>query len=427
MKQVPVAHGISLLVSMLAACSAPSSTAPVSPPPPARCFDGSAVAPITTAPTTPTPPAEDRLILERAQFSDLPGWADDAVEEAIPALLRSCGQLLAGADEASVGRTAVGGRVVDWRRACKRAGEIAKGDRAAARALFETEFVPLLAKNNDDATGRFTGYYEASLRGSKRRHGKYQTPLYRPPRDLVTVELSRFVSDGKGRQLVGRLVGDRLEPYDTRAHIVGGSLAGKKLELLWVDDPIDAFFVQIQGSGKVTLDTGGELRIGFAGKNGRPYTAIGRVLVEQGIMTAKTASMQAIRAYLLAHPERAAEVMNANESYVFFDFIKGDGPLGTQGVALVAGRSVAIDREFLPLSAPIWLDATSPIAGKEGDQPLRRLVIAQDTGGAIRGPVRGDVYWGGDVNAAEIAGRMNSRGRYFVLLPVAAADRLSTR
>ena len=420
--------GALLVVSMLAACSAPSSPAPVQPTlPPARCPDVPVAAPTATEPPKPTAPPEEKLVLERVQFSELPGWADDAVEEAIPPLLRSCSKLLASADDAPVGRTEVGGLVVDWRRACKRASELAKGDRAAARALFETEFVPLLAKNNDEPNGKFTGYYETALRGSKRRHGNYQTPLYRPPHDLVTVELSKFISDGKGRQLVGRLVRDHLEPYDTRAQIVGGSLAKKNLELIWVDDPIDAFFVQIQGSGKVTLDTGGEIRIGFAGKNGRPYTAIGRVLVEQGILTKQTASMQGIREYLLAHPECADEVMNANESYVFFDINRGDGPMGTQGVALVAGRSLAVDRELIPLSAPIWLDTTAPIAGKDSEQPLRRLVIAQDTGGAIRGPVRGDVFWGGDASATEIAGRMNSRGRYFVLLPVAAADRLSTR
>lgn len=417
---------VARLVMLLAACSAPAP-AVVSPTPPPRCPEASTPAPAAPEPPKPTAPVEDKLVLERVQFSDLPGWADDALEEAIPPLLRSCSKLLASSDDEQVGRTAVGGLVVDWRRACKRAGELAKGDRAGARALFETEFVPLLAKNNDEPMGKLTGYYETALRGSKRRHGKYQTPLYRPPHDLVTVDLSKFISDGKGRQLVGRLVGGRLEPYDTRAQIVGGSLAKQRLELIWVDDPIDAFYVQIQGSGKVTLDTGGEVRIGFAGKNGRPYTAIGKVLVQQGILTTNAASMQGIREYLLAHPERADEVMNANESYVFFDFVQGDGPMGTEGVALIGGRSLAVDREYIPLAAPIWLDTTSPIAGKAEEQPLRRLVIAQDTGGAIRGPVRGDVFWGGDAAAAEVAGRMNSRGRYFVLLPVAAADRLSTR
>src|SRR5262245_40311339 len=203
---------IALLVPLAAACSAPSTPTPVAPTS-ARCPDVPAPTPTVVGeppkPTAPTRPTEDKLVLERVQFSDLPGWDDDALEDAVPPLLRSCEKLLESKDDAQVGRTSVGGLVGDWRRACKRASEIAKGDRAAARALFETEFVPLAAKNNDEPLGKFTGYYESALRGSKRRHGKYQTPLYRPPRDLVTVELSKFISDGKGRQLVGRLVGGR--------------------------------------------------------------------------------------------------------------------------------------------------------------------------------------------------------------------------
>jgi membrane-bound lytic murein transglycosylase A len=213
-------------------------------------------------------------------------------------------------------------------------------------------------------------------------------------------------------------------PYDTRAEIVGGSLAGRKLELVWVDDPIDAFFVQVQGSGRVALDTGGEMRIGYAATNGHRYTAIGRVLIEEGHLTQATVSMQSIRAYLEAHPERADEVMNRNASYVFFEEINGDGPLGSQGVVLTAGRSMAIDRNFIPHSAPLWVDTSAPIAGAEGEQPMRRLLIAQDTGGAILGPVRGDIYFGGDEAAADQAGRMKGRGRYYLLLPTAVAARV---
>ncbi len=369
-------------------------------------------------------PVEDRLVLSRVAFGDLPGWQDDHVGEAIPALLRSCRKLERLGDDQSVGRSDVGGVAGDWRQACRRAAEVDVSDHAAARAMFEAEFAPFLAQNNGDPTGRFTGYYEAPLRGSKRKHGPYQTPLYRRPPDLVTVNLAEFIDDAHERQLAGRLVGDRVKPYDTRAEIVGGSLAGKGLELIWIDDPVDAFFVQVQGSGRVKLDKGGDIRIGYAGKNGRPYTAIGRVLVAEGQLTQQTVSMQSIRAYLAAHPERADELMNKNESYVFFDFIEGDGPVGSQGVALTPGRSLAIDREFIPQSAPIWLDTTAPVAGADGEQTLRRLVIAQDTGGAILGPVRGDMFWGGDEAAADVAGRMKSRGRYFLLLPLEAARKI---
>ena len=363
-------------------------------------------------------------MLARVKFADLPGWADDEVGRAIPAFLRSCRKLRRMGDEERVGRTDTGGLAADWRRACERADRVPPADHAAARAFFEGEFVPFLASNNDDPVGRFTGYYEPLLHGSRRRHGKYQVPLHRRPADLVTVELSKFLSDGRGRRLAGRIVDRKLEPFDTRADIVGGSLAGKKLELIWVDDAVDAFFVQVQGSGRVKLDTGETVRIGYAATNGHRYTAIGRVLIAEGHLTRESVSMQSIRAYLEANPKRADEVMNKNASYVFFELIEGDGPYGSQGVVLTDERSIAIDRNYIPQSAPLWLDTVAPIAGVEGEKPLRRLVIAQDTGGAILGPVRGDVYWGGDDAAADVAGRMKSVGRYFLLLPAAAAARL---
>lgn len=376
------------------------------------------------APVVPPPPVEDRLVLERVAFADLPGWGQDDVAEAVPAFLRSCQKLRRKKDDEQVGRTPTGGKAADWRRACERARALRKGDTAAARTFFEHEFVPFLARNNDDPIGRFTGYYEARLRGSRRRHGKYEVPLHRRPPDLITVELSKFLTDARGRRLAGRVVGKKLEPYDTRAQIVGGSLAKKKLELIWLDDAVDAFFVQVQGSGSVELDTGEQMRIGYAATNGRRYTAIGRVLIAEGHLTRETVSMQTIREYLAAHPERADEVMNQNESYVFFADIGGDGPIGSQGVVLTAGRSIAIDRQYIPQSAPLWVDTMAPVAGGTGEAPLQRLVIAQDTGGAILGPVRADVYFGGDDAAADMAGRMKGTGRYFLLLPTGAAARI---
>ncbi len=352
------------------------------PCPPARACAAPVAPPV--APVTPAP-FEDHLVLQRVAFADLPGWGEDAVGDAIPAFVRSCRRLRRLGDGERVGRSDAGGLAADWRRACERADQIAATDHAAARAFFVSEFVPFLASDNGDAMGRFTGYYEPLLRGSRRRRGKYRTPLHRRPPDLVIVELSKFLDDARGRRLAGRVVGKKLEPFDTRADIVGGSLAGKKLELIWVDDPIDAFFVQVQGSGRVRLDTGEEVRIGYAATNGHRYTAIGRVLIQEGHLTRETVSMQSIRAYLEAHPERADEVMNRNASYVFFEPVEGDGPIGSQGVVLTDGRSMAIDRNFIPHSAPLWLDTVAPVAGGTGEQPLRRLVIAQDTGGAILG------------------------------------------
>lgn len=337
------------------------------------------------APVVPPPPVEDRLVLEQVTFADLPGWTKDDVAKAVPAFLRSCQRLRRKTDDEQVGRTPTGGKAADWRRPCDRASKLPKADTTAARTFFEEEFVPFLAKNNEDPIGRFTGYYEARLRGSRRRHGKYKVPLHRRPPDLITVELSKFLSDARGRRLAGRVVGKKLEPYDTRAQIVGGSLAKKKLELVWLDDAIDAFFVQVQGSGNVQLDTGEQMRIGYAATNGRRYTAIGRVLLAEGHLTRETVSMQSIREYLKAYPERADDVMNQNESYVFFADIGGDGPIGSQGVVLTAGRSIAIDRQYIPQSSPLWLDTMAPVAGRAEEEPLQRLVIAQDTGGASSG------------------------------------------
>ena len=198
-----------------------------------------------------------------------------------------------------------------------------------------------------------------------------------------------------------------------------GALNGRGLELLWVDDAVDRFFLEIQGSGQVRLPDGGMVRVGYADQNGRPYRAIGKDLIEIGAVPREQMSMQAIRAWLEANPAEAPAMMARNPSVVFFSELKNlaaaDGPLGAQGVPLTPGRSLAVDRKFLPLGAPVWLDTTAPAPG--GERPLRRLVIAQDTGGAIRGPVRGDLFWGAGPEAERLAGHMKSPGRLYLLLP----------
>jgi membrane-bound lytic murein transglycosylase A len=205
-----------------------------------------------------------------------------------------------------------------------------------------------------------------------------------------------------------------LRPYENRAAIESGALRGRGLEMLWVDDPVDAFFLQIQGSGRVMLEDGTSLRIGYAGQNGHPYVAIGRELIARGALTREAVSMPAIRDWLRANPQEADAVMNRNPSFVFFRELDGDGPVGAQGVALTPGRSLAVDRSFVPYGVPVWLDAEDPV---DGEVRVQRLLVAQDTGGAIRGPVRGDVFWGHGPEAEHRAGLMKSRGRYFLLLP----------
>lgn len=367
------------------------------------------------------------LTLVAARYADLPGWESDRQGEAMEALRRSCARIERLADEAPSDRLAGpeaqgrGGHAADWRRACAAIAAVDHRNDAAVRAAIEQNFRPYRALGQGSPSGLFTGYYEPELKGSSRRHGPYTQPLYARPPDLIEVDLGRFSSEWQGRRLVGRLMGTRLEPYPDRAAIDGGVLDGKGLELTWVDSTIDAFFLQIQGSGRVVLEDGSLLRLGYAAGNGRAYVAIGRVLVEKGAMTLDQVSLQSIKAWLVTHPEEAPAILERNPSYVFFQVLDQEGPNGSEGIMLTPGRSLAIDRTFLPLGLPLWLDVADPLdpAGR-----IRRLVVAQDTGGAIKGPVRGDLFWGHGSEAEARAGRMRSEGGYWLLIPLAVAAQI---
>lgn len=367
------------------------------------------------------PPAEPALVLTPVTFADLPGWQDDAVGEALPALARSCKVVAGWAPERPVGPDGLAGTAADWRPACTALGRVDGGDANAARGFFETFFAPFAASNRDDPVGRFTGYYEASIQAARKRGGRYQTPIYARPPELVMVHMSDFHESPRPRRLAGRVVGGRLRPYVTRAEIAAGALAKRGLELFWASDPIDVFFAEIQGSGRVVLPDGKVVRIGYAGQNGHVYTAIGRELLAAGEIAREEMSMQAIRRWLEAHPAEAQEMMNRNASFVFFAESGKDGALGSQSVVLTPERSMAVDPYFIPLFTPIFVDTEVPVPGQPGQtEPWRRLVIAQDTGGAIRGPVRGDIFFGAGERATDVAGRLRGTGRYFLLLPRAA-------
>jgi membrane-bound lytic murein transglycosylase A len=342
-------------------------------------------------------PNPARLTLAAARFDQLNGWRNDDIALAIPALLRSCGAFLSKPDNAPLDRRPKGadfGTVGEWRGPCGLAAALPAGDDSSVRRFFENEFAPLLAGNNGNTEGLFTGYFEIALNGSRRRTGAYQTPLYRRP-----PEPGRF----------------------TRAEIEDGALVGQGLELLWVDDPIDAFFLEIQGSGRVRLREGGITRVGYDGSNGKPYVAVGRLLIERGELPREKVTMAGIRGWMKAHPKEGAALRRENPSAVFFREIAGPGPLGAERVVLSPGRSLAVDRAFLPLGIPVWLEAQERFS----PNTIRRLVVAQDTGGAIKGPVRGDLFWGHGDAAASGAGAMNARGRYYLLLPKAVAMRLA--
>jgi membrane-bound lytic murein transglycosylase A len=386
-----------LLLATLAAC-APRAVAP--PPPPAA------------------PPAP-KLALTAARFADLPGWTQDRHAEFLPALARSCARLARLPDDRDLG---LAGNARDWRAPCAAAARIGAGDHTAARAFLESAFrVFAIADETNGPEGLFTGYYEPELRGSLTRGGQYTIPLHARPADLVTVDLGEFRPELRGQRVAGAVQNGALRPYAARDRINAGALDGRTDVLVWVDDPVDAFFLEIQGSGRVTLPDGRVLRLGFAAQNGHPYVAIGRTLIERGALTRETVSMQSIRAWLAANPAAARAVMETNPSYVFFRVLEGDGPLGSEGVALTPGRSLAVDHTFLPMGVPIWLDAEDPL---DPSQRVRRTMMAQDTGGAIRGVVRGDVFWGAGAEAAERAGRMRARGRYWLLLPATVTPRM---
>ena len=359
----------------------------------------------------PKPPP-DHLVLLPAGFGDLGGWSADHQSEALPALLRSCATRLKFADGEKVGPNGIAGTVADWRQPCAAAATVPDNDDTAARQFFETWFQPYRCANNAVTEGLFTGYYEAELAGARARGGVFQTPLLKRPPDLVMVELGDFRPNLRGERIAGRVVSGRLKPYDTREQIEAGSLEKLDLPLLWVEDPIAAFFLEIQGSGRVTLPDGSVQRVGYDGQNGWPYVAIGKVMADRGLLDRDNVNMQSIRAWLAAHPDQAKAIMDANPSYVFFRELKGDGPLGSEGVVLTPGRSLAVDRSFLPLGAPVWLAASDDRIGE-----IRRLLVAQDSGGAIRGPVRGDVFWGHGPEAERNAGYQRARGAEYLLLP----------
>jgi membrane-bound lytic murein transglycosylase A len=300
------------------------------------------------------------------------------------------------------------------RRACDAASARPLEDETAARRFVEASFDAWAITSADGAAdGLVTGYYEPVLAGSRARNERFRVPVYGVPADLVAVDLESVNPELKGLRLRGRIQGNRLVPYWTRAEIEARDGSGAPV-IAWVEDPVELFFLQIQGSGQVELDTGGRLRLAYGDQNGHPYRSMGRYLVDRKEMTLDQASMQGIKAWAAANPRKLREALDANPSYVFFrESARDSGPLGTLGVPLSAGYSIAVDPRYVPLGAPVFLTTTWPLSA----QPLERLMAAQDTGGAIRGAVRADFYWGSGSEAGTLAGRMRQRGKMWILWP----------
>lgn len=293
------------------------------------------------------------------------------------------------------------------------------GDAAALREALAAEFI-LLASTGLDGRGEvlFTGYYEPVLAARRHPSPPFVHPLYGPPDDLLTVDIEAFGLEAGPRPLVGRIEGRTLVPYPERRTIdFGAGLAAAAPVLGYLADPVDVFFLHVQGSGILTFEDGVRLRAGFATTNGREYRSIGRLLLDEGLVERREMSMQAIRSYLAANPGELERVLASNPSYVFFRPLPAaGGPPGSFGVPLTPGRSIATDRRLVPAPVAAWVQGTMP-AGSAGERPFARFVVSQDAGSAIRGPGRVDVFVGEGEEAAAIAGRMQSSGRLYLLLP----------
>jgi membrane-bound lytic murein transglycosylase A len=363
-----------------------------------------APAPCPKCPGPPAPPAAARY--EPVPLASLPGWAGAALGPGLRAFVNGCPRIAATSP---------------LQRACDAARSNPPDDESAARRFVEENFSAWAVHAPEGAAeGLVTGYYEPILAGSRSRSDRFRFPVYGVPPDLVAVDLESLHPELRHLRLRGRLEGSRVVPYFSRSQIESRAEFRAPV-LAWVEDPVELLFLQIQGSGQIELESGGRLRLGYADQNGHPYGSIGRYLVRRGELSLEQASMQGIKAWAAANPAKLREALDANPSYVFFRELPlasgaqgaADGPLGTLGVALTAGYSVAIDPRSVPLGAPVFLATTWP----NSSAPLERLMAAQDTGGAIRGPARADFYWGTGAEAGALAGRMRQRGRLWILWP----------
>ena len=342
---------------------------------------------------------DDRILsLKPVSFAEIEGWAADDHVAAFAALLKSCRKKSARDEPA-----------------CKEAlGLGNKAGRDVARRFFETHYVPHRVEGVPP--GLVTGYYEPEVDGSRERSGKFQVPVYARPDDLVQVKPDLLRALYNDRLSVMRKDGEQLVPYYTRAEIEGGALQGRGLELLYLDDPVELFFMQVQGSGRVRLTDGSWVRLGYAAKNGHSYTSIGKRLAERGEKGPLT--MEGLKSWLRVDPARGRALMRENEFYVFFRELPqaeaGAGPVGAQGVTLTPGRSLAVDASYHALGTPIFVTAPDLAVG---GTPFRRLMIAQDVGSAIKGPQRGDIYFGTGEEAGAIAGTTKEAARFYILLP----------
>ncbi|MCX7945767.1 MAG: murein transglycosylase A [Hydrogenophilus sp.] len=404
-----------LLIVTLAACHPLPHSLSSPPPAPLVVVDPSPCLPLESRQTPLAPPLRGQLHLHPAKWEELPGWETDPLDGVLLALQRACPSLIQ--------------QYPEWHPFCESLSSPIASSPPKLRSLLTRHLTPWaltarLITGEARATGLLTGYYEPTLAASRTPAPGYETPIHAPPPDLITVALVETIPETKHLRLKGRVVGQRLIPYWTRREIVAQGDRFPAPILFWVKDPLDLLIAQTQGSARLSLPDGTHARIGYADHNGHPYRSIARLLIDRGELPPHRATLDAIRAWFERHPHQRDQILAENPAYVFFRELPPpadpyDGPIGTLGVPLVAGRSVAIDPALLPLGAPLWLSAP------EAPQPLHRLVVAHDTGGAILGPLRGDYYWGSGAPAGYLASRTRAEARWWLLWPRGVTPSLS--
>ncbi|MER1966890.1 murein transglycosylase A [Castellaniella sp. GW247-6E4] len=421
MKKILPALGV---LAVLAACSSVPLEEPAAPGPVAPAED-IALRPLVVPPLSALPDTAARSLRGRfaaADWSGLPGWSEDDLRHVWKGFINNCKGLMRPVAGSLSQPARATPRV--WQPVCgaaSRAGLAPESGGEAVRAFLRAHLRPwrLLDGAGHAASGTVTGYYEPLIRASRQPGGAYRWPLYAPPDDLLTIDLGAVYPELAGKRIRGKLAGRRVVPYDTRAQIAADP-SRQPPAIVWADDPVEAFFLQIQGSGRAALPDGTVIRLAYADHNGRPYASIGQWLARQGEMPLAQTSMQNIKRWAREHPDRIQQMLNVNPAMVFFKeepVVDAElGPKGAYGIPLLAGRAIAVDADFVPLGAPVYLATELP----GGAGPLRRLVFAQDTGAAIRGAARADFYWGFGDEAGQQAGRMKQSGQMWVLWPAQA-------
>lgn len=350
---------------------------------------------------------ESPLQLEKASFSDLKNWENDDISQAIKAFEKSCGKILLTNRE-YLGNSEIKIPTEAYKKICKELNAVSPQN---YKNFISENFTPYLVKYEGSAEGKFTSYYESALNASFTKSEKYKYPVYGRPNDMIEINLHDFDSSLPDKHFVGRVKDRNFVPYYTRAEI-----NSKKMDapvILWADDYVDVYVMQIQGSAVAQLDDGNQIRIGYEENNGRNFKGIGSILLQKGLLKPGEASMGNIKKWLKKNIDSAIVHMDDNERYVFHRLVNAEGPIGAQGVPLTAGRSLAVDKSFIPLGSLLWLETTGP-----NNEKIERLIVAQDIGGAIKGAVRGDYFWGsGGDDVLELAGKMHAKGQYYILLP----------